>query len=229
MIGMWYVEAGKYDVLPIDSRGVERMAEPRPQIASDRKKYVYYPGTQQVPVNAAPRLVNVPHSISIHASVPAGGAEGALFSMGGVDGGFVIYVKDGRLTYGYNYVAAQRFKVASDGAIPEGEHVFSVEFTPTGKPDVAHGKGVPAALKLFVDGKLAGQGDLPVTIPLSLGLAAGVCVGADAGAPVMGDEYHSPFAFTGTIRKVLVDVTGEPLEDEQAAVEAYLKAAMARQ
>jgi len=106
--------------------------------------------------------------------------------------------------------------------------VFSVEFTPTGQPDIAHGKGVPAAIKLFVDGKLAGQGDLPVTIPLTLGLAAGVCVGADAGAPVM-EDYKPPFAFTGTIRKALVDVTGEPLEDKEEVIKAYLKAAMARQ
>ncbi|WP_235726611.1 sulfatase-like hydrolase/transferase [Methylocaldum szegediense] len=44
MIGMWYVEAGKYNVLPIDSRGVARLADERPQIAVDREKYVYYPG-----------------------------------------------------------------------------------------------------------------------------------------------------------------------------------------
>jgi arylsulfatase len=45
MIGMWYVEAGKYDVLPIGSRGVQRLAEERPEIAVGRKKYVYYAGT----------------------------------------------------------------------------------------------------------------------------------------------------------------------------------------
>jgi arylsulfatase len=228
MIGMWYVEAGKYDVLPIDSRGTLRLAEERPQIAVDRKHYVYYPGTQSVPINTAPRLLNVPHTISVHANVPKGGAEGALFSMGGVDGGFVFYMQGGKLTYGYNYVADQRFKVQSDAAIPEGDHVFSFEFTPTGKPDPLKGKGVPATIKLFVDGKEVGKGDLPVTIPLSMGLAAGVVVGADSGAPVMTD-YQPPFAFTGTVKKALVDVTGEPLEDKEEAIKAYLKAAMARQ
>ncbi len=72
MIGMWYAEAGKYNVLPIDSRGTLRFADQRPQIAADRKKYVYYPGTQVVPANAAPRVVNVPHSVSVHANVPKG-------------------------------------------------------------------------------------------------------------------------------------------------------------
>src|SRR5262249_44410099 len=201
--------------LPIDSRGTLRLAEERPQIAVDRKQYVYYPGTQIVPSNAAPRVLNVPHSVSVHANVPRGGAEGVLYSMGGVDGGFSFYVQDGKLTYGYNYVADQRFKVQADSALPEGDHIISFEFTPTGQADIAHGKGVPANVKLFVDGQPIGSGDLPVTIPLTLGLAAGVSVGADAGAPVMTD-YTAPFAFTGTVKKVLVDVTGEPIEDKAA-------------
>src|SRR5262249_22535125 len=155
--------------------------------AVDRKKYIYYPGTQMVPGNAAPHLVNVAHSVSVHATVPKGGAEGVLFSMGGNDGGFSFYVQDGKLTYGYNYVADQRFKVQSSRPIPEGDHIFSFEFTPTGKPDIAKGKGVPATVTLFVDGTQIGSGNLPVTIPLSLGLAAGISVGADAGSPVMTD------------------------------------------
>jgi hypothetical protein len=209
------------NVLPIDSRGTLRFADPRPQIAVDRKQYIYYPGTQMVPGNAAPSLINVSHSVSVHASVPKGGAEGVLFSMGGNDGGFSFYVQDGKLTYGYNYVADQRFKVQSEDGVAEGDHVFSFEFTPTGKPDIAKGKGVPAKIKLFVDGRPVGSGDLPVTIPIQLGLAAGACVGADEGAPVMTD-YTVPFAFTGRVKKALVDVSGEPIEDKEGKIRMYL-------
>jgi arylsulfatase len=159
--------------------------------------------------------------VSVHVNVPKGGAEGVLYSMGGNDGGFSFYVQGGKLTYGYNYVADQRFKVQSDSGIPEGDHIFSFEFTPTGKPDIAKGKGVPANIKLFVDGKQVGSGDLPVTIPLSLGLAAGVCIGADSGSPVMTD-YTPPFAFTGTVKKALVDVSGEVIEDMEAKARMYL-------
>lgn len=222
MIGMWYVEAGKYKVLPIDSRGTARLADERPQIAVNRKKYIYYGGTQIVPPNAAPRLVNVPHSVSVHANVPKGGAEGVLYAMGSDEGGFSFYVHNGKLTYGYNYVSDQTFKVEADASgIPEGDHVFSFEFTPTGKPDIAKGKGVPAKIKLFVDGKEVGRGDLPVTIPLQLGLSAGVSLGANPGSPVMPD-YKSPFAFTGTVKKALVDVTGESIQDKAAQMKIYL-------
>src|SRR5262245_14913341 len=221
MIGMWYVEAGKYNVLPIDSRGTLRLGEQRPQIAAERKKYIYYPGTQMVPGNAAPRVVNAPHSISVHANVPKGGAEGVLLSMGGNDGGFSFYVQNGKLTYGYNYVADQRFKVQSTDGIPEDDHIFSFEFTPTGKQDSARGKGVPANIKLFVDGKQVGSGDLPVTVPITLGLAAGVSIGTDAGAPVMTD-YTAPFTFSGTVKKALVDISGEAIEDKEAKMKMYL-------
>jgi arylsulfatase len=105
--------------------------------------------------------------------------------------------------------------------VPEGDHIFSFEFTPTGKPDIPKGKGVPASLKLFIDGRPAGSGELPVTIPLSLGLAAGVSVGADTGAPVMMD-YTPPFTFNGTVKKVLVDVSSQPIEDQEAKVKMYL-------
>ena len=144
-----------------------------------------------------------------------------LFSMGGNDGGFSFYVEDGRLTYGYNYVADQRFKVVSSDKIPEGDHIFSFEFTPTGKPDIAKGKGVPANIKLFVDAQQIGNGDLPVTIPLTLGLSAGVSIGTDGGSPVMSD-YEPPFPYTGTLKKVLVDVSGETIEDMAGKMKVYL-------
>jgi arylsulfatase len=174
-----------------------------------------------VPVNAAPRLVNAAHSISVHVDVPKGGADGVLFSMGGNDGGFAFYVQGGKLTYGYNYVADQRFKVQSTKNVPDGEHILSFEFTPTGKPDIAKGKGVPAKIKLFVDGRSFGSGDLPVTIPLNLGLAAGVSIGVDAGSPVMTD-YKPPFKFAGTVKKALVDVSGALVEDQEAKMRMYL-------
>ncbi|WP_218964297.1 arylsulfatase [Sphingobium sp. IP1] len=230
MIGMWYAEAGKYKVLPIDSRATIRLSEERPTIAGARDKYVYYPGTQVVPSNAGPRLLNIAHSVSVHATIPAGGAQGALFTIGGNDGGFCFYIKDGKLTYGYNYVADQRFAIRSDGAVPEGDHVLSFEFEPTGKPDIAKGKGAPGTITLLVDGEPVGGGDLPVTVPIQYGLAAGVVVGCDNGSPVMlEDEYLPPFKFSGTIHKALVDVTGESLEDKEEMIAAYLKAAMARQ
>ena len=215
MIGMWYAEAGKYNVLPIDSRGTLRLGDERPQIAIDRERYIYYPGTQVVPTNAAPRVLNRAHSVTAEVEIPKGGVEGVLFSMGGNDGGFSFYVQKNKLRYGYNYVAENHYYVGSTVDLPEGHHYLSFEFKPTGKPNFAKGLGSSGSVVLFIDGKEVGRGDLPVTIPLCLGLSAGASVGADPGSPTT-PEYNPPFKFTGTVKRVQVDVSGETSEDKAA-------------
>jgi len=166
MITLWYVEAGRYNVLPIDSRGTLRFADPRPQIAVARSSYAYYPGTQAVPINAAPSILNRAHSITADVDIPKGGAEGALLSGGDVQGGFSFYVQGGKLQYVYNYVSSRFFHAESNLAVPEGRHQLRVEFEVTGKPDVKSGKGAPGRAQLYIDGKLVGQ----VVFGLSLGL-----------------------------------------------------------
>jgi arylsulfatase A-like enzyme len=224
MITLWYVEAGKYNVLPVDGRGQQRFADERPSIAEDRSRYIYYPDTQEVPINAAPRLLNRAHTVHVGVEIPEAGAEGVLVCQGGVDGGYTFYVADGKLHYGYNYVADQYFSVVSDSDVPAGRHILSFEFQPTGEPEPLKGLGSPATVTLFVDGQSIGSGDLPVTIPLSLGLAGGVSVGRDAGAPVIPD-YGPPFAFSGSIAQVVYDVTGELVKD----LESEIRVALARQ
>jgi arylsulfatase len=221
MIGRWYVEAGKYDVLPIDSRGTLRFADERPEIAPDRSRYTYYPGTQTVPPNSSPKVLNRAHSFEADVDIPKGGAEGVLLSAGGVDGGFTFYVKDGKLRYDYNYLTIQRFQVASKGVVPEGRHKLRFEFEPTGKPDIAVGKGAPGRAQLYVDGTLVGQTDLPVTIPLMMSLAGGFSCGSNPGSPV-SEEYEGPFPFTGTLYNVVVDTSGELIADHEAAMKMVL-------
>jgi len=73
MISIWYAEAGKYNVLPIDGRGVLRGVDERPSIAINRTHYTYYPGTQRIPTNAAVKVLNRSHSIIADVEIPAGG------------------------------------------------------------------------------------------------------------------------------------------------------------
>ena len=108
--------------------------------------------------------------------------------------------------------------------MPAGHRYLSVEFEVTGEADVAQGKGTPGTVQLFIGDKQVGQMELPVTTPIMYGLSAGITCGADPGSPVM-PEYQPPFKFTGTIKRVRVDVSGEPFEDQAAR----FKAMMARQ
>jgi hypothetical protein len=224
MIAQWYVEAGKYNVLPVDGRGTARFAEERPQIAKDRTSYTFYPHTQSVPFNAGPRMLNRTHSITADVEIPEGGAEGALVSYGGTDGGYSLYVQDGKLQYVQNYVAREYLRVESTETVPAGRHALRFEFEVTGPPDIANGKGTPGRGQLYIDGQLVGQAEFPHTTPLSLGLTGGITVGADPGAPV-APFYNTPFEFTGTVHSVTFDLSGDVIKDD----EAEMRMIMARQ
>jgi len=221
MIGMWYNEAGKYNVLPIDSRGLQRVREERPQIAVERNRYVLYPGTQSIMAGAAPKILNRQYSITAEVDIPEKGAEGVLLSMGGYDGGISFYVQNGKLCFVHNYVATNYTYVKSKDPVPAGHHFLSMEFEPTGKPDFEKGKGSPGVVKLLVDGKEVGRGEFAVTTPNRLAQGGAMLVGADAGAPVT-PEYKPPFRFTGSIKRVIVDVSGEHVEDYEAQMRIVL-------
>nr|MCH9722398.1 sulfatase-like hydrolase/transferase [Actinomycetes bacterium] len=223
MITMWYHEAGKYNVLPLDSRGVSRIADERPQIAAGRSRYVLYPGTQSIPAASAPKILNRPYSITADVGVSDGSA-GVLLSMGGNDGGITLYVKDGLLCYAHNYVSKEVFTVRSHDRVLTGRHFLSVEFAPTGKPDVKNGRGTPGTVTLFVDGTEIGRGEFPVTTPIRLAQGGAMLVGADTGSSVTPD-YDPPFEFDGRIHRVIVDVSGEHVED----YEAQMRIAMTKQ
>ncbi|MEJ2007536.1 MAG: arylsulfatase [Acidobacteriota bacterium] len=215
MIAQWYVEAGKYNVLPVDGRGVTRFADERPKIAVDRTSYTYFPDTQTIPVNACPNVLNRPHSITADVEIPKGGAEGVLLSAGDIQGGYSFYIQKGKLHYAYNYVGSSYYYVESNVAVPEGRHKLRFEFEVTGKPDVRKGKGAPGRGLLYIDGKIAGQAEIPLTMPLSLGLGGGIVCGADTGASVT-PKYKPPFKFTGKLHSVTVDVSGELISDAEA-------------
>jgi arylsulfatase len=116
------------------------------------------------------------------------------------------------------------YYVESTGSIPEGRHKLRFEFEVTGKPDIANGKGAPGRGQLYIDSKLAGQSDIPLTNPISVGLLSAISCGADPGSPVT-PKYKPPFPFTGKIYGVTVDVSGELIKDDAAA----MRAVMARQ
>ena len=224
MIATWYVEAGKYQVLPIDSRGTLRLADERPQIAATRTSYTYYPGTQMVPPAAGANVLNRSHTITADVDIPVGGAEGALLSVGDVQGGYCLYVLGGKLHYVYNYVGTEFAHVESNVPVPVGRHKLGFQFEVTGKPDIPKGRGAPGIGRLYIDGEVAGELDMPLTMPLAFGLAGGIVCGADTGSPVW-NKYKPPFKFTGTLYSATVDVSGELIKDEEHA----FKVMMARQ
>ncbi len=224
LIALWWTEAERYKVLPLDGSAQTRLATERPQTSKPRSRFVYYPGGSVVPAFAAPMIYNRPYSIEADVDIPAGGAEGVLVAQGGDAGGYTFYVKNEQLCFLYNYVGLDHFEVhGGDGGLSEGRHTLRFEFEPTGAPDIAHGKGVPGRGQLYIDGELVGATEFPHTTPLLFEME-GLSCGYDFGAPA-SEVYTAPFPFTGTIRQVAVDLGGELIADD----EGDLRVLMARQ
>jgi arylsulfatase len=133
-------------------------------------------------------------------------------------------VKDQKLHYVHNYLGVREFLVSSKDNVPEGPVELRLEFAPTGKPDLRKGKGSSGRVQLYINGKPTGEGELPVTIPLVISISEGLECGRDSCSHVSA-QYSAPFAFTGVIHEVVVDVSGDLIEDKEAA----MRSVMARQ
>ncbi len=216
LAALWWQEAEKYKVLPLDSSMQARLATVRPQTSKPRTRFVYYPGASVVPSFAAPAVYNRAYSIEADVDIPAGGAEGVLVAQGGDAGGYAFFMKDGQLRFVYNYVGLDRFEMRAGDVLSEGRHALRYEFEPTGAPDIANGKGAPGNGQLYIDGELVAHTEYPHTTPLFFELE-GLSCGFDFGAPA-SETYAPPFPFTGTIRQVAIDLAGELIADDEATV-----------
>jgi arylsulfatase A-like enzyme len=220
MINLWYAEAGANGAFPLDDRGaLEILSTPRPLLSPPRDRYIYYPGVADVPESQSANIRNRSYAIAALVDVPAPGAQGALFAHGARFGGHALYVKDNRLHYVYNFVGSFEQKIVADRELPAGEDlILSAAFEKDGEdsPGVAVG-----TLSLYHGDEKVGEGRIK-TQPGKFSLTGdGLCVGRDSSDPVTGDyPGTAPFPFTGgTIKRVVIDVSGEPYVDlEREAV-----------
>jgi arylsulfatase A-like enzyme len=209
LVERWWAEADTYGVLPLDDRAGERVrtgGRPEP-----RRVYTYAAGMARIERWNTPNVANRSYRITADVELPAAGAEGVLLAAGGRFGGYVLFVKDGRLIYEYNF-GEERYVIASGGTIPAGRRTLRFDFTKTGQ---LRGSGV-----LFVDDERVGAGELPRTWPTNPA-TAGLRCGRDGGSPV-GESYSCPFAFTGTIHHVVVELGDDQQRDQEGELRAAL-------
>ncbi|MFN2233281.1 MAG: arylsulfatase, partial [Anaerolineales bacterium] len=221
MAQRWYAEAGKYGVLPLASAELARMNAQRPTISRPRKHFKYYPDAAPVAFAAAPRLYNRPHSITADVVIPDGGAEGILLTQGCRNSGYALFIKEGRLHYIQNYVGLKNFEVVSNEPVPTGDVSLRFEFEPTGDPQFREGKGSPGRFQLYFNDQLVSNLEVPYTVPMTFGVL-GVSCGYAAFDSVDPQVYEAPFRFTGEIKQVVVDVSGEVIKDEKAELKRLM-------
>jgi arylsulfatase A-like enzyme len=218
---LFWIEAAKYNVLPIDNSRVERMdVSLRPSPTRGRSVFTYYAEQTRIPEGSAPDIKNKSFKIAADIEVPEGGADGMIVTQGGRFGGWALCLIEGKPTFLYNTVGVFNYSVMAKEKLAAGRHALLVSFDYDGG-----GVGKGGKLTISVDDKPIAESRIERTIPFRVSLDETLDVGEDTGTPVSKD-YTVPFHFTGTLNRVLVRLGESKLNAEDEEQIRRAKAAM---
>lgn len=196
-------EAARHNVLPLDWRSVPRLSEQitgRPSLATGRTSFTYDTPHVALPEGSAPDLKNRSFTITAVVDIPTGGAQGMIFTQGGITSGWGFYLRDGKLVGLHNYIGLERYRVVSSDPVPTGRVTLALDFKYDGG-----GMGKGGTITLLANGKKVGEGRVEKTAGFKYSLYEGQDIGEDSGSPV-DDAYTPPFNFSGTLQKVTVEL-----------------------
>ena len=198
---LWWAEAARNDVLPLDWRAGERLASAtRPNPARGRTSFTYYPGISTIPGAIAPRVQNRSWTTTARGDFQASD-HGMLITQGGLVGGWAMYLADSELTFDYNYGLVAHYRVSAP--LPERSSTLEARFVYDGKDGKPVGAG--GTVTLLADGKPVATGRVEHTLPSVFSMTDGLDVGIDLGSPVSAD-YEPPFRFTGKLQSVNLEL-----------------------
>jgi len=175
--------------------------------------------------NSVINVKNKSHAVTAELVVPENGRPaGVIVNQGGIGGGWVLFVKDGCLTYAYNFLGLEQFVVSASTPLTSGQHQVRVEFDYDGG-----GLGKGGQVTLYVDGGKVGEGRVERTQPMIFSADETTDVGQDTGSPVLENGYRvGSNTFTGRVNWVQIDV-GPDDHDHLIAPEERLRVALTRQ
>ncbi len=221
MVRVWFAEAGKYDVLPLDDRlPMEILMEERPSPFESDGSYKFYPGTSDLPEHSAPNLRGRSFKILASVEITDADAHGVLFSHGARFGGHSLFIKDGKLWYVNNFLGIPpEQQLTSTGPVGTGTFVLGAEFI---KEKLGDRHEAIGTAKVYVNDEVVAEGPWR-TQPGHFALCGeGMAVGRDSADPV-SKEYGPRFDFTGGSIKVVEVVAGDDLyEDHESMAMAML-------
>ncbi len=177
--------------------GTKLLVEQRARPLGARREWQYEGVTRATPEVLAAPVLGHSHSITAHVRVTRDAEPaGVLATCGGRFGGYALYVERGKLTYVHNYVGDARYVITSEERIFPGERELRFVFEKTGERG---GRG-----RLYVDGVLGGEGEIPNTVPIVFSATESCDTGLDTGTAA--GDYEVPFHFTGRLHDVTISV-----------------------
>jgi arylsulfatase len=218
---LFFVEATKFNVFPLDNSVLPRLLAARPSATAGRTVFTYSGELPGIPDSDAPSILNKSYTITAEVEIPQGGAEGMLVTLGGRFGGYGLYLLKGKPVFLYNLLDLERFRWEGQQALAPGKHTIVFDFTYDGP---GFGKGGTGVLK--VDDKQVANQKISHTIPFIMAIDETFDVGVDTRTPVDDKDYQVPFRFTGKLDKVTFKLGPVQLtsEDHQIIQHALAKA-----
>jgi arylsulfatase len=215
MVALWWEEAARNDVLPLDNRPLWALINKKPDHRRDRAVFRYFQGGAPVPESVAVPVQNRSHAVRVDVTVADGVVpNGVLLAVGSALGGWSLHFVDGHLTYVHNLYGKARDELSAAAALGPGSYQVSFEFTKDGS------LGGPA--RLLVDGDVVAEGVINrFTVAGFNGVGVGLTCGYEWG-PAVGTGYAAPFPFNGRITRAVVEVTGPVVRNPLAEIEAIL-------
>jgi arylsulfatase A-like enzyme len=203
LVDLWWAQAARENILPLDWRAIERLSDQitgRPSLTTGRKIFVYDTPLVALPEGSAPDLKNKSFTITAEAEIPADGADGMIFTQGGITAGWGFYLQKGKLVGIHNYIGLERYRFVSAENVPTGKVTLTFDFKYDGG-----GMGKGGTITLLANGKKIGEGRVEKTAGYKYSLYEGQDIGQDSGSPV-DFTYTPPFIFTGQLHRVTVEL-----------------------
>jgi arylsulfatase A-like enzyme len=221
----WLIEATRFNVLPLDDRGIERAVPEvagRPTLIHGNSQLLFS-GMGRLSENSVVSIKNKSFSVTANVEVPEGGAEGTIIAQGGRFGGWALYAREGKATFVYNVLGINEFTVAAIDPIPAGKHQVRMEFAYDGG-----GLGKGGTVTLYYDGNDVGSGTVGFTQAMIFSADETTDVGYESGTAVSSETTPETSRFNGRIDWVQIDV-GTDDNDHLIDPDERLKIVMARQ
>jgi hypothetical protein len=110
-------------------------------------------------------MCNKSSTISGDIELTDGNANGMIVTHGGLEGGYGLYVRDGKLTFVYNLLSVDRPTFTAKDPLPKGKSQLVVDFAYDGGGMAKGGK-----ITMSANGKKIAEGRLERTIPIQFSL-----------------------------------------------------------
>jgi arylsulfatase len=223
MIELWWSEAERHNVLPLDDRFGPRFAENAARFHGARHQFIFHAGMGHVPTDVAPDVRSRSYTIEAHVEIGDGGAEGVLIAHGDATSGYSLYIRDGLLVHDLNIGGGYEI-LRSDRRIAPGAHRLGlhVERLVRTEPPAKGARTGFSKYTLLIDGEPVGSAQTQLAFHNFISWS-GLDIGRDRGSPV--SHYEAPFEFTGNLLRVTVKMH----DDQKLDGEGVGNAEMARQ